>query len=172
MTSYVWLETVFGADLEQSHVRTRDNQRYENRSITGDYKMKSGQVYLEVAASCVWIRAQSPWIVFNGWTGNRTSVWHQLDAVSTGLGHVTEGNPSNSRIVDAIMWLGKRIAFFAISLSQIHVHVADPLTSLLHSLLSCVRSRMPSVRKNHVGTSVSLYNTAWRRLFVFASYSI
>jgi len=41
------------------HCKTKNNQVHENRSIKGDYKMKSGRIYLQVVASWVWLWAQS-----------------------------------------------------------------------------------------------------------------
>jgi len=38
---------------------------HDNQSIRFDYKMKSGGIYQRVAASCVWLRAQSPCTISN-----------------------------------------------------------------------------------------------------------
>jgi len=94
------------------HRGARNNQIHENQRIRGDYKMKSGRVYLRVAASWVWLWAQSSRMIFNdSLTGNRTLIRHQLHSL-IGLGHVTAGNRSRSRIVITIMWLGTRIVIF------------------------------------------------------------
>jgi len=52
--------------------------------------------------------------------GNRTTIRHQLCSL-IGLGHVTVGNPSSSRVVIARVWLRMGVAIFSrftISLSQ------------------------------------------------------
>jgi len=57
--------------------RARNNYIHENQSIRGDNKMKSGRIYLRVAASWVWLRAQTPRTISNdSLTGNRTPVIH------------------------------------------------------------------------------------------------
>jgi len=80
----------------------------------------SGRIYLQVAASWVRLRAQSPCTIFNdSLTGHRTPIWHKLRSLID-FGHATVGNPSSSWIMVAILWLGTRIAIFprfAISLS-------------------------------------------------------
>jgi len=101
----------------------RNNQIHEIQSIRGDDKMNSGRIYLRVAASWVWLRAKYPrTISSDSLTENRTPIRHQLRSL-IGLGHVTAGNPSSSRIVIAMAWLGAQIA---ISLSQIRHCVAGP----------------------------------------------
>jgi len=84
--------------------RARNNQIHENQSVRGDYKIKSGQIYLRVMASWVWLRAQSlRTISIGSFTGDKTSIWNQPHGL-IGLCHVTAGNPSSSRIGIAIVW--------------------------------------------------------------------
>jgi len=67
---------------------------------------------LQIVASWVRRRAQSPRTISNGsLTRKRTPKRHQLRS-PIGIGHVTTGNPSSSRIVIAIVWLGTRTAIF------------------------------------------------------------
>jgi len=100
--------------FESSHHRTaRNNQIYENQSIRGDYRMKSGRIYLRVAASWVPTSSTIPTHDFyDSLTGNRTPIRHQLRSL-IGCSHATAGNPSSSLIVIAIVWLVTRIATFS-----------------------------------------------------------
>jgi len=117
MTNYVWFETLFEPVLEQSSSQSKKNRIGGNQSIRGDYKMKSGRIYLRAATSWAWLKAQrynlcNPHntIANDRLTGNRTPIQHQLCSL-IGLAHVTAGNPSSSWIV--IVWLGTLIAFFS-----------------------------------------------------------
>jgi len=104
------------------HCRARNNQIHDNQSIRGDYKMKSGRIYLQVVTRWVWLWAQSPRTNSNhSLTGNRTSVQHQLRSLID-LGPVTAGNPSSSQIVITIVWLRAQIAIFFAIFAQ---HIAN-----------------------------------------------
>ena len=81
MTNYIWLETLYYlCQFESSYYcKARNNRNTREQSIRGGYKMKPGRIYLQVAASWVWLRMKSPCMIFDdSLIGNRTPVYHQL----------------------------------------------------------------------------------------------
>ena len=84
----IWtrLEAVIIADQETIAI-------HENQIISGNYKMKSGWIYLRIATSWVWLQAKSQRTISNdSLTRNRTLIWHQLRSC-VDHGHVTSGIP-------------------------------------------------------------------------------
>ena len=51
MNNYIWLEPLFEPVWEHSSSQSKtQSSSYENQNIRGEYKMKTGRIYLQVVA--------------------------------------------------------------------------------------------------------------------------